>query len=221
MRTQFVGELEAVRQNLVRMGETTVALFNEAIQAVVDPNSASAERASELEAQTDHQHRLIHDQCLNLITLQAPVAGDARLVTGVLDAIVDLELIGDYAYEIVTLSASMKRRPPSQIITNISELGAKIRTSLTTAVESWRTGDRDNALSVRTPETALRADCRALYQKLSQLASSPGEASDYVDLMLISRHLERILRHAVFVADQAAEAAPSRADETPGVDGNA
>jgi phosphate uptake regulator len=58
-------------------------------------------RASELEAQTDHQHRLIHHQCLNLITLQAK---DARLVTGVLDTIVDLELIGDYAYEIVTLS---------------------------------------------------------------------------------------------------------------------
>ena len=44
--------------------------------------------ASELEARTDHQHRLIYDQCLNLITLQAPVARDARFVTGVLDAIV-------------------------------------------------------------------------------------------------------------------------------------
>ena len=62
-------------------------------------------KASELEAQTDHQHRLIHDQCLNLITLQAPVVRDARLVTGVLDAIVDLELIGDYANETVTRCA--------------------------------------------------------------------------------------------------------------------
>lgn len=43
----------------------------------------------------------------------------------------------------------------------------------------------------------------------SQLTSAPGDATAYVDLMLVSRHLERILRHAVCVADQAADAAPA------------
>ena len=208
MRTHYLDELESVRGNIIKMGETTISLLAVAIQAVVDPNSGSAARASELEAQTDHQHRLIHDQCLNLITLQAPVARDARFVTGVLDAIVDLELIGDYAYEIVTLSSSMKRRPPSQISNQMSEVGAKIRTSLTTAIESWRNGDREQALSVRPQEAAIRAECGALYEKLSQLVSAPGDGAVYVDLMLICRHLERILRHAVCVADQAADAAP-------------
>ncbi len=207
-RTHYVSELESVRQNLIEMGETTISLLAEATGAVVNPNSASSARASELEAQTDHQHRLIHDQCLNLITLQAPVARDARLVTGVLDAIVDLELIGDYAYEIVILSSSMSRRPPSQISNQMSELGARILTSLTTAIESWRTGDRDLALSVRPQEAPIRAECRTLYEKLSQLVASPGEGAVYVDLMLICRHFERILRHAVCVADQAADAAP-------------
>src|SRR5271157_2764153 len=205
-RTHYVSELESVRQNLIEMGETTISLLAEATGAVVNPNSASSARASELEAQTDHQHRLIHDQCLNLITLQAPVARDARLVTGVLDAIVDLELIGDYAYEIVVLSSSMKRRPPSQISSQMSEVGGKIRTGLTTAVESWRNGDRDLALSVRPQEAAIRAECGMVYEKLSQLVSAPGEGALYVDLMLICRHLERILRHAVCVADQAADA---------------
>jgi phosphate uptake regulator len=126
----------------------------------------------------------------------------------VLDAIVDLELIGDYAYEIVTLGVSLKRRPPSQITHQISEVGAKIRSSLTTAIESRRSGDRDLALAVRPPEAAIRAECGTLYEKLSQLASTRGEGMVYVDLMLICRHLERIMRHAVCVADQAAAAAP-------------
>lgn len=208
LRTHYVSELEAVRRNLVQMGDTTSELLGEALRAVADPNSVVSARASELEAQTDHQHRLIHDQCLNLITLQAPVASDARLVTGVLDAIVDLELIGDYAYEIVTLSDSMSRRPPSQISNQLSEAGAKIRTTLTVAIESWRNGNRDQALSLRPQETGIRADCKTLYEKLSQLAAGPGESAIYVDLMIICRHLERILRHAVCVADQAAEAAP-------------
>jgi phosphate uptake regulator len=90
----------------------------------------------------------------------------------------------------------------------MSELGAKIRTILAMAIQSWGTGDRDQALAVRPQQAAIRAECGTLYQKLSQLVSAPGEGAIYVDLMLICKHLERILRHAVCVADQAADAAP-------------
>lgn len=208
LRSHYIQELESVRQNLVKMGETTTSLLAEALSAVANPSPESSARASELEAKTDHQHRLIHDQCLNIITLQAPVARDARLVTGILDAIVDLELIGDYAYEIVTLSASMRGRPPSQVLSQMTAVGAKIQESLSAAVDSWRSLDRAKALSVRPQEAPLRAECGALYEKLSQLTSSPGDTAGYVDLMLICRHLERISRHAACVADQAADASP-------------
>jgi phosphate transport system protein len=207
-RTQYVMELESVRQNLVRMGETTVSLLGEALRAIVEPNQASMEKVSELESQTDHQHRLIHDQCLSLITRQAPVARDARLVTGVLDAIVDLELIGDYAYEIAALSASIVRRPPSQILVELSNIGSKTREILGVAIDSWRGGEGDQTPSVRHREPTLKAECRVFCEKLSKLASGPGDATTYLDLMLISRHLERISRHAVCVSEQAADAAP-------------
>jgi phosphate transport system protein len=208
MRTHYVQELESVRQGLVQMGETTLALLAEALSAVADPRPGPSAKASELEARTDHQHRLIHDQSLNLITLQAPVASDARLVTGVLDAIVDLELTGDYSYEIVTLTSAMHGRPPSQVLNQMSSIGAKVQECLSVAVDSWRTLDRARAVSVRPQQAPIRAECGALYEKLSQLTSLPGDPATYVDLMLISRHLERILRHAACVADQAAEAAP-------------
>jgi phosphate transport system protein len=206
MRAQYVNELETVRQNLVGMGDTTISLLGEALKAIADPNPGPSARASELESQTDHQHRLIHDQCLDLITLQAPVASDARLLTGILDAIVDLELIGDYAYEIVTLTAPLGRKVPTQITSQIVEIGGKIRDALTTAIESWRNKDREVALSVRPREAPIRAECEALYPKLAQLVSSPGSGTVYVDIMIVCKHLLRILRHAVCVADQAADA---------------
>ena len=121
-RTHYLQELESVRESLIEMGQTTVSLLTEALQTISGADSDSAERASELEARTDHQMRTIHDQCLSLITLQAPVARDARLVTGILDAIVDLELIGDYAYEIVTIGRSPGQRPPSTIANQIAEI---------------------------------------------------------------------------------------------------
>jgi len=208
MRTHYMQELESVRECLVQMGETTLSLLGEALGTIGDPGPSPSAKASELEAQTDHQHRLIHDRCLNIITLQAPVASDARLVTGVLDAIVDLELIGDYCYEIVTLTSAMDGWPPAQVIVQMSSIGAKVHECLSLAVDSWRTLDRARALSVRPQQAPIRSDCGTLYEKLSQLTSVPGDPATYVDLMLICRHLERILRHAACVAEQAAEAAP-------------
>jgi phosphate transport system protein len=182
-------------------------LLKEALNVVSEPNPGLVAKASELEAQTDHHHRLIHDQCLTLITRRAPVARDARLVTGVLDAIVDLELIGDYAYEIVTLTAGMKARPPLQIVAQISRIGARVEEIVKAAVDNWRDGA--TMVSVRPDEAALRSECAALYEKLSQSTSAAGDSSPYVDLMLVTRHMERISRHAACVSDQAISAAPT------------
>jgi len=209
MRARYTSELESVRQNLIKMGETTIELLAEALRAVADPNTGSSARASELEAQTDHQHRLIHEQCLNVITLQAPVARDARLITGVLDAIVDLELIGDYTYEIVLLVPLNQRRAPSQILNQISEIGAKIRELLSTAINSWRNDDRSSVNSARDRGMSIRSECQALAEKVTLLTSAPGDVTPYLNVLLICRHLERIMRHAVCVAEQAAQMAPA------------
>jgi phosphate transport system protein len=214
MRRHFVEELEAVRQNLIEMGENTIALMAESNRAIAGANGGTAEHASELEAQTDHQHRLIHDQCLSLITLQAPVARDARLVTGILDAIVDLELIGDYAYEIVTLSTSISGRPPSQMLSQLAEAGGKIKDLMSVAIDAWRSESAAGALSPRPQADAIRRECELLYEKFSKLVPGPGDATIYVNLLLVCKHLERILRHTVCVAEQAVEAAgTSAADE--------
>jgi len=208
MRTHFVHELESVRMELIEMGETTISLLDEVIRAVGSPDSDAAERASEIESQTDHQHRMIHDHCLNLIARQAPVARDARLLTGILDAIVDLELIGDYAYEIICLKPPPNNRPPSQVSSQLSELGTKVRDLLSMAIELWRGGDAAGAPLVRSREAAVRTDCQTMDEKLGQLVAGPGDARVYLNLLFICKHFERIVRHAVCVADQAAAAAP-------------
>jgi phosphate transport system protein len=207
-RMHYRDELELVRQHLIQMGETTVTVYTDALGAIGKADQQAAEHAQELETQTDHQNRMIHEECLSLITLQAPVARDARLVTAILDAIVDLELIADYSNEIAMLSLEMTRKPMSQILAQIGETGAKIGEMLTTAIDSWRREDRELGLSVRPREAAVRGELQNIYEKLSKLMATPGDGALYVTLLLISRHLERITRHSVSVAEQAAAAAP-------------
>lgn len=132
------------------------------------------------------------------------MAGDARRVTGILDAIVDLALIGDYAYEIVTLRSAMEGSPPSQVLEHMVALGAKVQECLSAAVDSWRTLDRAQALSVRLRAVLIRAECVALRAELSQLVPAPGDATTYVYLMQICKLLERIVQHTASVGDRAA-----------------
>jgi phosphate uptake regulator len=58
-------------------------------------------------------------------------------------------------------------------------------------------------------EASVRAECQTLYEKLSRLLASPVDGTPYATLLIICRHFERILRHAVCVAEQAVAAAPA------------
>jgi hypothetical protein len=97
------------------------------------------------------------------------------------DVIVDPELIADCSHEVATLSLEMTRRPPSQILGQISG--------------HWRQ-DRRNA----------HGGDRELAS--STLMAIPGDGALYVTLLLAARHLARILRHSISVAEQSAAAAP-------------
>ncbi len=193
------------------MGETTIALLTEAGFARSQaPRPVHLERASELEAKTGSPGSVDYSRPVpEPHHFSASVARDARLITGILDAIVDLELIGDYAYEMVTLSGSTGQRPPHFITNQLSELGSRTIEILSKAIDGWRSEEAAHGLSAGPQPAVVRAGCEALYGKLAQLASAPGDATPYVNVMLVCRHLERISRHAACVAEQAAGTVPA------------
>ena len=207
-RAQHRDELDAIRGNLTEMGQITVTMLNEALATVTRNDPAAAERTHELEARIDDQNRQIHERCLQAMAIPGSRGDEARLVTGIVGAIVDLELIGDYADEIATLGASIQRRPTSQILHRISELGRRINGMLSTAIDGWAGDDLTEALAMRPREADLRSECRVLYDKLFKLMSVPGDGGVYLHLLLICKHLELIARHAVSIGEQAVVVAP-------------
>jgi hypothetical protein len=90
----------------------------------------------------------------------------------------------------------------------LSAIASGIREVLLIAMGSWNNEEAAQGLSAGSQVPAIRADCQALYGKLSQLALGPGDTMPYVNLLLICRQLDRISRHDACVAEQAANAAP-------------
>ena len=208
-RERYVAELDQTRSDLIEMGEYAERALRCALESVINSDRPAAEQTKNLEAEIDSRNKQIYERCLSLLTLQAPVAGDARLLTRILEAIVDLELIGDYAYDIAELALGMNAKPPSASLHDLSEVGSKVQDTLTQALDCWRRLDRDLGLSLRARQGALKNDCEHLIEKLTTLSSASRDSSAYVALILMCKDLERIALHSVNIAEQAAFTVPS------------
>ena len=207
-RAHFVEELEAIHQSMLSMGELTLRSIGSALKCLTNTGGATFEEVTALESEIDEANTIIHDRALKILILQSPVAGDARLITSILESIIDLEQIADYAYEISDLALQTDRRPASQVLSQVVAIGEQVREMLASALDGWSHLDRAAGLSLRSSETSIRTGARALADRLYQLTSSPADAQLYVNLILICKHFERMARLSAFVAEQAALAAP-------------
>lgn len=208
-REHYIAELERTRTEFLQMGQLAQQALQAALQALGDSDSAAAGRAHVLEAETDNLYRTIFESCLRLVTLQAPVAGDARLITGMLGAIVDLELIGDYADDVGELATEMTRKPASGVLSEFASVGGKVQEMLNSAIERWRTLDRNEDLAIRPMQGLVKRACQDLLAKLTQLSAGSPDQPLLAGLILACKYLERISSHSVSIAEQAAFAAGS------------
>jgi len=137
------------------------------------------------------------------------VAGDARLITGMLETIVDLEVIGDYADEIAELVLRMKSRPVSAALNELGDTAKLVQEMLSQALESWRNLDRSRGVAIRPMQNQAKGQCQRLVEKFTSMSSATRDSSAYVGLILICKYLDRIANHSVSVAEQAAFARPA------------
>jgi phosphate transport system protein len=208
-RERYIAELDQTRSDLLDMGALATRALTEALETLARTDRTAADRIRSLGAEIDASDRRIYQRCLNLMTLQAPVAGDARLITGILEAIVDLQLIGEYAAEIAELGLGMNGRPVSAALNELAEAAKKVQDILSQALDSWRKLDRSLGLSIRPMQDHVKNDCERFVEKLNTLSATSRDNSPYVSLILICKSLERIARHSVNIAEDAAFVAPS------------
>ena len=212
MREFFVQELNATRTELLRMGALAEKALSDALLGIVNSDLEAAGRVKALEEAIDSSNRTIYDRCLRFINLQAPVASDTRYITGILEAIVNIERIGDYADDLADVAFALAGKPLPPFIQDFAVMGSHVQTMVRAALDTWATLDREQGLAVRDMDDLVDADYQRLFQSLSALVqqgAEDGDGSVPLYLVLVCRYLERIADHAVSAAEQAAYAAPN------------
>jgi phosphate transport system protein len=111
MSRHFHEELEALKQTLLAMGGLVEDQIRHVMQALVDRDDALATEVIERDRQVNAYDVEVDAQCVELLALHQPAAGDLRFITTAMKIVTDLERIGDQAVNIGQRVIELNREP--------------------------------------------------------------------------------------------------------------
>ena len=175
------------------------------MQALEDRDVDLAERVILADDRVDGAYLDTQAQVLNLLALQAPVAGDLRLVSAILHANVHMERMGDLCVNIAKfvgepgpLSGRLPDAPP------VERDGRRAAEMLDLALSAFAQRSVDLAEQFPVKDEYLDRLNRGMIGDLKEYAADERSFEWASNLLLVARYLERFGDHAVDIGEQIA-----------------
>ena len=147
-------------------------------------------------------HIEIDNRCFTLLALHQPMAVDLRAIVAAVKINTDLERVGDLAVNIAEAVVRYMRHPPVNELIDIPRMGTIAQTMLRDALDAYVRRDTALAQSVLDCDDELDAlKTKVFRDLLTHMLRDPATIEPALDLILVSRHLERIGDHATNVAE--------------------
>ena len=192
-RVHFQSEMQDLRLRIVEMASLTLNQIERATAAWESSDTAAAEQIIADDERIDEACVELDHAIYRMQLLQAPVAGDLRLLHVGLIAVVALERVGDLAVAIAELTRSVRPGDADpEIQATLSRMSAQAVDTLALAVQAIARGDVE--LGQRASDQA-RAVREMLYDLPDVVAAADAEATNRAwnaSAVLVGRHLERV-----------------------------
>ncbi|MDS3860416.1 phosphate signaling complex protein PhoU [Thermosynechococcaceae cyanobacterium BACA0444] len=204
LRLQFERQVKRVQADVLRMGALVETSCSLAFQAIFEQNLTAATAIIAQEIETDRLYHHIEANCIGIITLQAPVANDMRLLSAMLQLVRDLERIGDYAQEIGQLATKLFTHPPAPCLSRLRGMFERVQMMLSLSLLAITNLDATVGNDLRELDQVVNSDYESLYQTLAQGLEIPATVEPNLVLVLIIRNLERMADHAANIGQRIA-----------------
>ncbi|MDD2763345.1 MAG: phosphate signaling complex protein PhoU [Opitutaceae bacterium] len=203
MKRFFDAELETFRSQLILMGETAIEQVRAAIKALVEGDSSLAGRIITADDQLDQLEVAIDDEAIRYMNLRAPVASELRLVIVGMKSSHDLERVGDEATSIAKRAIKLSAEPPLKPYIDLPRMAGIALEMLRDALDCFLQVDEAKAIAVCKRDAEVDSLNRQLYRELTSfMVEKPETISRAIELMFISKSLERIADHATNIAEE-------------------
>jgi phosphate transport system protein len=198
----FREELEALQGRLLEMGGLAEERVRAAVQGLATRDSAAIETVLRGDDPINSLHIEIDERCFRLLALHQPMATDLRAIVAAVKINTDLERVGDLAVNIAEAAKRYTSHPPVKKLIDIPHMGDIAQAMLRDALDSYVRRDTALAHQVLNEDDRLDALKTQVFRELlTFMLKDPSTVEPALDLILVSRHLERIGDHATNVAE--------------------
>jgi phosphate transport system protein len=203
MTKHFRRELENIKKRILTLGSMVEDRLRLAIQAVDQVDAEIAQRIIKTDYEIDEMEVEIEEECLKVLALHQPVAVDLRFIIAVIKINSELERIGDQAVNIAQRVEVIAKRPKPPFSFDYTVMGEKTQGMLKMSLDALVNLDVDIAYKVIMMDDEVDQIKNDAYDKIKQaIQNLPERVGYYINLLLISRHLERLADHATNVAEE-------------------
>jgi phosphate transport system protein len=203
MREVFEEQLEAVIGDLAGISRNVQVAVSKATEALMTGDVRIAEQVISADTEIDRARERVEDSAFELLSLQAPVAGDLRTVVAALRMVSELERMGDLSVHVAKIARL--RVPdlavPDQVRPTLARMARVAEDMVERVTRIIIDRDVEAAIALgRDDEEMDRLRRTSFTELLSPEWGHGVEAA--VDIALLGRYYERIADHAVSVANR-------------------
>jgi len=198
----FQEELDQLKTRLLEMGGLAEEHVRLAIKGLVDRDQALTGRVLGGDEPVNALHIEIDNRCFTLLALHQPMAADLRTIVAAVKINTDLERVGDLAVNIAQAATRYATHPPVKKLIDIPRMATIAQSMLRDALDAFVR--RDTALAQRVLDEDDKLDdlkTQIFRELLTYMLQDPTTIEPALDLILVSRHLERIGDHATNIAE--------------------
>jgi phosphate transport system protein len=205
-RAHFQQQLQALEKQALGGLDLIVEQLDRVLEALEHQDVELAEMVIADDDRVDGRYLEVHQGILSLLALQAPVAGDLRLVASLLHTIKHIERMGDQCVNIAKLIPLSGHEPPvrPEVLAALAKMGALARSEVVQAKAAFAGRDIGLAEDLVRQDREINRLNREIFRLAIEIGDDPDTREWAMHMILVARALERVGDNAVDIGEQVA-----------------
>jgi phosphate transport system protein len=205
-RPSFQQELAALEESALGGLDLVVAQIDRTLESLEHTDVELASFVINDDDRIDGRYLEVHQGILSLLALQAPVAGDLRIVASLLHVIRHVERMGDQCVTIAKLIPLSGHEPPvrQEVLSRLLKMGQCARVEVLQAKRAFAERDVDLAKDLVVQDQQINRLNREIFQIALEIGDDLDTREWAMHMTLVARAMERIGDNAVDIGEQTA-----------------
>ncbi len=199
---RFDEELMHLKEMVLKMGAMVESSIKDSVKSLVERNDDLAKAVIERDHQINALDVQIDEECIRLIAIMQPKAGDLRFLTTAMKITTDLERMGDNAVNIAERALELNKEPILKPYIDIPHMSQIAQGMTRDTLDAFVRRDKRLAMDVIMRDDEVDDLKYGILEELiSYMIRDPNTIYRAMKISFVAQYLERIADHATNIAE--------------------